>query len=163
MNKLKVNNAMLIVLFVMNTVCVAANLRNGGNAIMLALNAFTGGAILSALIFDHLHKKAMKLCNDYAKLARSALSQSTQIMEQQIDRYKTGIRQERKITMAETENTKQYEQWIVWLGKTGIYRQCPSCKATRVYNPWDWDHKKYMEPHECPNCGTKMLGYDRRD
>ena len=87
----------MIFLIVLNAVCVASNLRNGGNPIMLALNAFAGGAALSGLVFNQLHKKAMKLCDQWHEaaikahdVARSALHQSITIMATQVDRYKRG-------------------------------------------------------------------------
>ena len=98
MDKLrKFDDWLLLFCFVLNAVCVVTNLAKGGNPVALAMNAFAGGAALSAIFFDRLHKKAMKLCDQYHEaaikahdVARSALLQSITIMGQQVDRYKKG-------------------------------------------------------------------------
>lgn len=91
------DDLMMIFLIVLNAVCVVNDLRNGGSPIMLALNAFAGGAALSGLVFNQLHKKAMKLCDQWHEaaikahdVAKSALRQSITIMTEQVDRYKRG-------------------------------------------------------------------------
>lgn len=98
MNKSKkFDDWMLLFCIVMNGLCVVANIARGGNPIALAMSAFAAGAVLSGLVFNQLHKKAMKLCDQSHEsarkaydLARSALHQSITIMANQVDRYKRG-------------------------------------------------------------------------
>lgn len=98
MNKLrKFDDWLLIVCIVLSGVLIVANLTVGKNPLSLTLSAFSGGASVSAIFFNHLHKKAMKLCDEWheqakkaQELAFKAVLQSITVMGQQIDRYKRG-------------------------------------------------------------------------
>lgn len=86
----KTSKTPMILVIILNGFCVVTGISHGVNPVIIALNAFVGGAALSALVFGRLLDEAQELSEQCLEQTKRVLLHSAEIMLQQISCYKKG-------------------------------------------------------------------------
>ena len=86
----KTINILPIFCIILNGFCIVHGISYGVNLVLIALNAFNAGAMLSALILGSLLDEANKLTEKCLEQTKRVLIHSAEIMFQQISYDKKG-------------------------------------------------------------------------